>query len=310
MPGENWTRRDFFRRSGAIGALTVVGGGLTIASGCSRVSLGEEPNGGTLLDRLRDAGEVKVGFANESPYSFINTDAEITGEAAELAKVIFKNLGIDSVQPIQTEFGQLVAGLKVGLFDVIGAGMFVTPERCAEVLFTNPDYEAKAAFLVPKGNPDDVHTYKDVAEKGLSLGTLTGAVELDYALKGGVEKGNIESSYADALSGLDAVRQGRENAFSLTRISLVDALKKQSKGVQDQLEVTEAFIPELDGVPQRTGGAFGFLKDQQNIVDAFNEELAKLQQSGDLLEIVRPFGFSEAEMTDLKAEDLCTPPKS
>ena len=212
--------------------------------------------------------------------------------------------------PIQSEFGTLIPGLKVGLFDVIGAGMFVTPERCAEVLFTNPDYEAKAAFLVPKGNPDDIHTYADVAKKGLQLGTLTGAVERDYALKGGVEEGNIISSYADALSGLDAVRQGRRDAFSLTRISLVDVLKKQSPDVQEQVEVTEAFVPELDGVPQRTGGAFAFLKDQQNIVDAFNAELAKLQESGDVLKIVQPFGFSEAEMTDLKAADLCVPPKS
>jgi polar amino acid transport system substrate-binding protein len=67
-------------------------------------------------------------------------------------------------------------------------------------------------------------------------------------------------------------------------------------------------VPEVDGVPQRTGGAFAFLRDQQNIVDAFNGELDKLKQSGDLLEIVKPFGFTEAEMTDLQATDLCTPP--
>jgi polar amino acid transport system substrate-binding protein len=304
MSGNSWTRRDFFRRSGALGALAVVGGGLTVATGCSRVALGDEPNGGTLLDRLREAGEVRVGFANESPYSFINTDAEITGEAAELAKVIFHNLGIDKVTPIPSEFGNLIPGLKVGLFDVIGAGMFVTPERCAEVLFTNPDYEAKAAFLVPEGNPQGIQTYQDAAKKGISLGVLIGAVERDYALKGGVS-GDQLTSYPDALSGMEAVTQGRVDAFSLTRISLQDTLNKNPG---TPVEITKAFVPEVDGVPQRTGGAFAFLKDQQNIVDAFNGELDKLKQSGDLLEIVKPFGFSEAEMTDLKATDLCTAP--
>ena len=56
------------------------------------------------------------------------------------------------------------------------------------------------------------------------------------------------------------------------------------------------------------GGAFAFLLDQQNIVTAFNAELTKLKESGELLEIVGPFGFTEEEMTDLTAEDLCQAP--
>lgn len=299
MSGQRWARRDFLRWSSTA---VMVGAGLTA---CSRVHLEDEPSGGTLLDRLRDAGEVRIGFANEAPYSFINDDAEITGEAAELAKVIFKNLGVPEVTPIPSEFGSLIPGLKVGLFDVIGAGMFVTPVRCAEVLFTNPDYEAKTSFLVPKGNPQNLHTYADViANTDVRLGTMIGAAEQIDAIDSGVEEGRM-TSYPDALSGMEAVEAGRVDAFSLTRISLNDVLGKNPGA---PLELTEAFVPEIDGTPRRTGGAFAFLKDQRNIVDAFNGELAKLKDSGELLEIVRPFGFSEAEMTDLTAAELCRAP--
>lgn len=299
MSGQRWARRDFLRLAGA---LTIVGGGLTA---CSRVHLEDEPNGGTLLDRLRDAGEVRIGFANEAPYSFIDSNAEITGEAAELAKVIFKRLGIAEVTPIPSEFGSLIPGLKVGLFDVIGAGMFVTPVRCAEVLFTNPDYEAKTAFLVPEGNPKNLKTYADViADQDVRLGTMIGAAEQIDAIDSGVPEASM-TSYPDAISGLEAVEAGRVDAFSLTRISLNDVL---GKNPGSPLELTDAFVPEIDGTPRRTGGAFAFLKDQQNIVDAFNAELDKMKGSGELLEIVRPFGFSEAEMTDLTATELCRPP--
>jgi polar amino acid transport system substrate-binding protein len=299
MSGQRWARRDFLRWSST---LVMVGAGL---SACSRVHLEDEPNGGTLLDRLRDAGEVRIGFANEAPYSYIDSNAEITGEAAELAKVIFRRLGVPEVTPIPSEFGSLIPGLKVGLFDVIGAGMFVTPVRCAEVLFTNPDYEAKTSFLVPKGNPKGLRTYADViAQQDVRLGTMIGAAEQIDAIDSGVDESRM-TSYPDALSGLEAVEADRVDAFALTRISLNDVLGKNPGA---PLELTEAFVPEIDGVPRRTGGAFAFLKDQQNIVDAFNAELSELKESGELLEIVRPFGFSEAEMTDLTATELCQAP--
>jgi polar amino acid transport system substrate-binding protein len=299
MSGQRWARRDFLRWSSTV---VMVGAGL---SACSRVHLEDEQNGGTLLDRLRDAGEVRIGFANEAPYSYIDGKAEITGEAAELAKVIFKRLGVPEVTPIPSEFGSLIPGLKVGLFDVIGAGMFVTPVRCAEVLFTNPDYEAKTAFLVPKGNPQDLHTYVDViAKTDVRLGTMIGAAEQIDAIDSGVDESRM-TSYPDALSGLEAVEAGRVDAFALTRISLNDVLGKNSGA---PVELTDAFVPEIDGTPRRTGGAFAFLKDQQNIVDAFNGELGNLKDSGELLEIVRPFGFSEAELTDLTAAELCRAP--
>ncbi|MBA3278940.1 MAG: ectoine/hydroxyectoine ABC transporter substrate-binding protein EhuB, partial [Geodermatophilaceae bacterium] len=34
-------------------------------------------------------------------------------------------------------------------------------------------------------------------------------------------------------------------------------------------------------------------------------ELANLKDSGRLLEIIEPFGFSEAELTDLTTDELC-----
>lgn len=304
MPGQSWTRRDFLRRTGALSALTMVGGGLGL-SACSKVDLESEPNGGTLLDRLRERGSVRVGFANEGPYSYVNGDAEVTGEAVALARAIFGRLGVPELEPIPSEFGSLIAGLKVGLFDVIGAGMFILPERCAEVLFTNPDYQATAAFLVPKGNPLGIQTYEDVAANpDIRLGTLIGAVEATYATGAGVSEDAI-TPYQDALSGLDAVNTERVDAFSLTTASLKYTL---STTPNTDLEVTQPFVPEVDGVPQETGGAFAFLLDQQNMVNAFNEELGKLKESGELLDIVGPFGFTEEEMTDLTAEDLCQAP--
>ncbi|MFC0109497.1 ectoine/hydroxyectoine ABC transporter substrate-binding protein EhuB [Kibdelosporangium aridum] len=282
-------------------------GALSLAlPGCTRVDLSAEANGGSLLDRLRQKGEVRVGFANEAPYSFINSEAELTGEAAEVAKVVFRRLGVPNLIPIPSEFGSLIAGLKVGLFDVIAAGMSILPKRCKQVLFTNPDFIAPAAFLVPKGNPKGIKTFAEVAQQNLRMGVLIGATEKDYAIANGVPE-NMITAYQNQPSGLEAVSTGRVDAFSLTAISLRDVLGKNPGA---PLEVTTPFVPEVDGKPQFTSGGFAFLPDQTNAVAAFNKELADLKQSGELLRILRPFGFTEAEMTDMTAQQLCAVPEA
>ena len=66
--------------------------------------------GGDLLDRLKAQGVVRLGIAGEIPFGYIDKNGELTGEAPELARVIFKRLGVDSVQPVPTEFGSLIPG--------------------------------------------------------------------------------------------------------------------------------------------------------------------------------------------------------
>jgi polar amino acid transport system substrate-binding protein len=291
-------RREFL--CGATGVLA-----LALSGACSRVSLGAQPEGGDLLQRLRAKGEARVGFANEAPYGYINSQAEFTGESPELAKAIFRRLGVDKLVPIPSEFGALISGLKVGLFDVIGAGMSVTPTRCREVLFTNPEFNAPAAFLVPKGNPRRIETFTDVAgQPGLRLGVLIGAVEFDYAVGSGVPSKHI-TSLADQPSGLDAVLTNRIDAFALTTISLRNALSKRPGA---PLEITRPFVPVVHGQPQYSAGAYAFLPDQTNIVGEFNRVLAEFQASGELLRIIGPFGFTQAEMTNLTSAEICRAP--
>jgi polar amino acid transport system substrate-binding protein len=297
-------RRGFLRGATG-GAIALAMGGASTIAGCSRVDLGAEPDGGTLLQRLQRKGEVRVGFANESPYGYINSAAEFTGESPELAKAIFRRLGVDRLIPIPSEFGALISGLKVGLFDVIGAGMSVTPTRCREVLFTNPEFNAPAAFLVPKGNPRRIETFADIAaQPGFRLGVLIGAVESDYAEGSGVPKNEI-TALADQPSGLDAVLANRIDAFALTTISLRNALSKRPGAT---LEITKPFVPVVHGIPQYSAGAYAFLPDQTNIVNEVNRVLAELKASGELLSIIRPFGFSESEITNLTSAQICRTP--
>ncbi|RMI42769.1 ectoine/hydroxyectoine ABC transporter substrate-binding protein EhuB [Streptomyces triticirhizae] len=294
---QNGRRETGLSRRSLLTGLAVFGG--LAATGCSRVAAEDAVEGGDLLERLRERGTVKVGIASEPPFGYINDDGEPTGEAPEIAKVIFSRLGVDNVEPVPVDFSALIPGLKAQIFDVVSAGMYIIPERCEQVLFADPDYQMPDSFIVPAGNPHNITRYEDIAEQGLTLATGQAYAEIEYAVAAGVPRGEI-LILPDQVAGLDAVSQGRADAFAGTNVTVMDVVEGNSR-----VESTEPFVPIVDGEPAYGAGAFAFRPSERNLRDAFNDELHKLKQSGELLEIVAPFGFTEAEMTELTAEELC-----
>jgi len=281
------SRRDFLRTAVLLSAAAPLA-----AAGCSTTDPEEEKAGGGTLQKAKDAGTITVGFANEAPYGYTDKSGKLTGEAPELARAIFKNLGIDEIKGVQVDFGGLIAGLNAKRFDAIAAGMFITPERCASAAFANPEYVAKSAFMVKEGNPKGLKGEKDPAAKGVKVGVLTGAVEAEYAEKTGVKKGDIKT-FADQASAYEGLKAGRIDCIWLTRISLADLLSKH-KG--EGFEVTEPFTPVIDGKEQLGAGAFAFRKADSDLLTAWNGELDKLKQQNGLLPILQPFGFTQADM--------------
>lgn len=280
-------RRGFLRTAALLGAAVPL-----VAAGCSTTDPAEEQKGGGTLKRAKQDGKITVGFANESPYGFTDKSGKLTGEAPELARVLFKELGIDKVEGVNVDFGGLIGGLKAKRFDVIAAGMFVTPERCGEVAFADPDYVAKSAFMVPKGNPKGVHKFEDAAQKKLKVGVLTGAVEGDYATKLGVSKGNLKT-FPDQPSAFEGLKAGRIDCIALTRISLADLLSKHQGSA---FEVTDAYVPVIGGKEQFGAGAFAFRKADTDLLKAFNDKLTELKKGNRLLPVIQPFGFSQSEL--------------
>ncbi|MFE9177332.1 ectoine/hydroxyectoine ABC transporter substrate-binding protein EhuB [Streptomyces sp. NPDC007126] len=285
------TRRSLLAGVAALGALG--------AAGCSRVATASDVKGGDLLGRLRAQGVARLGIAGEIPFGYIDKNGELTGEAPELAKVIFKRLGVDRVQPVPTEFGSLIPGLASQQFDVVAAGMYINPDRCQQVIFSDPDYQMLDAYIVRKGNPLGLHNYEDVVKKKAKFATGTGYAEIAYAVEHGYKEDDI-LIVPDQVAGLNAVESGRVDVFAGTALTVREVVKKSSKA-----EATEAFAPVIDGKPHVDGGGFAFRPDETNLRDAFNVELQKLKKSGELLRILKPFGFTQNEMTDLTAKELC-----
>src|SRR3546814_12982141 len=137
-------------------------------------------------------------------------------------------MGIIEVDGVLTEFGSLIPGLKAGRFDIIAAGMFITPARCNEVAFSEPSYGIGQAFLVKEGNPDGIADYASIAENDdLKLAVMAGAVEVGYAKSAGVEMGQ-RVVLPDQSRLVQAVPAGRANAASRTARPIADRPSKNN----------------------------------------------------------------------------------
>jgi polar amino acid transport system substrate-binding protein len=299
---ERINRRTFIERT----TLTVAGIVMTpaVLAGCGGSTSTSSEN---LLDQARKAGYIRVGFANEAPYGYADSSGKLTGEAPAVAGAIMKKLGVPSLQGVLTEFGALIPGLMANRFDMIAAGMFITPQRCNAILFSNPDYIATEALAVKAGNPHHLTDYQSVAANSqVVLGAESGAVEGPWMRQSGVPSSKIQL-FPDGPTGIQALASGRVDAFALTTISLEYLIKT---GGYKNLEVTPPFIPVIGGQKKITAGGYGFRKSEASLVTQFNQQLAAMQKSGELLKLVEPFGFTGVTVTgayQVTAAQVCKP---
>lgn len=265
----------------------------------------EEEQEESTLERARREGVIRVGFANENPYAFARPDGTLSGEAVEVARAVFQALGIAEMEGVLTQFGSLIPGLQAGRFDVITAGMYITPTRCEEVLFADPEYQVGEALIVEAGNPLDLHSYEDIAANpDVRVGTGAGYLELDYMLAAGVAEDQI-SEFPDDPSGVAGLQAGQIDAWTGTRPTLLITL-----GTTDDpnLELADPFDqPTVDGEPVISYGGAAFRYDDLEFREAFNEELQNLKDSGELLDLIGQFeGFDEGSLPgDVTSEDIC-----
>jgi len=302
-------RTDFFRdlrtkraMAALFIAVAVLGAACNGDGGGGETTDGEESG---LLERARSEG-IRIGFANERPFGFENEQGEADGEAPAVAREVLKGIGITELESVVVEFGALINGLRAGRYDMIAAGMFITEERASQALFTDPDYCSTSAFAVPQGNPQGLTDFQSVAANNdVTLGVVTGGVEVGYAEAAGVPADRLRrfDLTPDLVDGLKA---GRIDAFALTAITVRDQVKDLPG-----FEATEGFVPVINGEEQLGCGGFVFRFEDKEFRDAFNEELVSLRESDEILPLVEKFGFASAETDVAKGktvEDLIGKP--
>jgi polar amino acid transport system substrate-binding protein len=250
------------------------------------------------LDDLKAQGFARVAIANEPPYTAVAADGKVSGAAPDVAREVFKRLGVPDIVASISEYGAMIPGIQAHRFDAITAGLFMKPERCSAVAYSEPILCDAEAFLVRKGNPKGFKSYEDIAKDATAtVGAPGGGTEEKLALNAGVPRERV-IVVPDGQSGLKMLQDGRIDVYSLPVLSLNDLKKKSGD------ETIEVVAPVV-GAPVYCDGT-AFNKNDTALRDAYDAELAKMKQSGEFAKLIEPYGFSAAAAMSTTRDKLCS----
>lgn len=281
------TSKPILRRTtlGLLGAAALLSSGLAQAE--------------TTLERIQKQGFIRVGFANEAPYSFATAEGKLTGESPTVFRHVMGQLGVKEVDGVLTEWGSLIPGLRAGRFDAIVASMYITPARCQQIIFANPTYGIGEALLVKKGNPDGISNYADAVTKGKKIAFVAGTAEIEHGRLAGMSR-DQEVTVPDFAAAVASVKSGRASAAAFTSLTAQDLASKD-----DSIERAQPFTFAHNGKLYKGEGSFGFRQEDTSLRDAVNAELAKFLGTPEHLAMVKPFGFDAANLPEKTAAQHC-----
>lgn len=293
----NRTPHRTLKRAAGIAAAVLLTGGLLAACSPSESPSGDNGTGDTelsTLERGRADGYLRVGIANEPPYTQVNADGTVTGAEPDVLRAVLKRIGIDDIEGVITPYDAMIPGLNAGRWDVIAAGLFMKQSRCAAVAYSEPVIVSTESYGVPPGNPKNITTIQDVLDNSdLKIAVLAGAFEEGILNTAGVP----ESQWVpvrDARSGMEAVSANRADAFLLPTLSL-RSLVEQDPSIEVTAPIKDA---------PATGSGAAFRQGDTELLEAYNEALAEFKQTQEFADILTGWGF-DPTVVDVTAEELC-----
>ncbi|MFA7680017.1 MAG: ectoine/hydroxyectoine ABC transporter substrate-binding protein EhuB [Pigmentiphaga sp.] len=239
------------------------------------------------LEAVKQRGTLRVAVANEIPYGYMDMSGQAKGVGPEVAQQIAKALGIQKIEWVPTSFSALIPGLQADRFDVVAAEMAILPQRCQQVLFSEPNTSYGEGLMVAAGNPKGLHRYEDFKQDGLKVAIMAGADQLDILQKLGV-KPDAMVTIANNADAISTVTTGRADAYAATSLTVGQLIDK-SKKVDAAADFKD---PVVNGQPVRSWGGFTFANNTEALRDAFNQELARFKQTDAWKQIVTDHGFS------------------
>ena len=247
------------------------------------------------LERGKADGYLRVGIANEPPYTEVTSDGEVHGAEPDVLRAVLQTMGIEEIQGVITPYDAMVPGLNADRWDVIAAGLFMKQSRCDAVAYSEPVIVSTESYGVAVGNPKNITTIQDVLDNtDLKIAVLTGAFEQGILDSAGVPEGQMVL-VKDSRSGMEAVTANRADAFLLPTLSLRSLVEQDAS-----IEVTE---PIADA--PRTGSGAAFRKGDTELLEAYNEALAAFKKTPEFAAILTEWGFDPDVVEGVTAEELC-----
>jgi polar amino acid transport system substrate-binding protein len=235
------------------------------------------------LQRVKERGVLFVGFNFEPPYDYVTTAGEFTGLDIEFTRYCAQQIGITEIKGVQTPWDGLIPGLLAKHYDVISAGMARRPARMEIVDFSDAIYMFGPNAMVPKGNPNDVHSWDDIVNKKLRVGSVLGST--DYKDCTDTYKlGDLCRGYQEYPQMVADLRAGRLDVIVQAELTQRRYLAEEQP---DDIELATPWT-----YPSESRVGIAFRQEDDALREAFNGCIALIKTNGVLGDILTKFGLS------------------
>ncbi|MCV3273313.1 transporter substrate-binding domain-containing protein [Roseobacter sinensis] len=231
---------------------------------------------------------MKVAYLIEPPFNDRDAAGAVTGCDIELARQVFRRLGLDEPIFVETEFADLLPGLERGAWQMT-TGLFATEERRSRALFSRPIWALPDGLLIRTADRHRLTGYGSlVRDRTLRLATIRHQAQYRSAIEIGVRPDQI-STFDRYREAAEAVRDGRVSAYASVARAHEGFLRRNPGS-----EMTWLVVPASE--KPAAFGCFAFAKANAGLRDAVDGALNGMIGSQAHRELMAGFGFSDDEV--------------
>lgn len=212
----------------------------------------------------------KIRIATEGaykPFNYTNTDGSLAGFDVDVAKAACAQMKADC-QIVAQDWEGILPGLMAKKYDAIVSGMSVTPERSAQVDFTQPYFKNTMVWLATKNGK-----FNPAAVKGYKLGGQRSTTLAQY-LQDKLGKDNDVKLYDTYDNAYMDLKSGRVDAVLSEKVSATEWLKQNNTN----FAVAGSEMDNNDNI------AIAVRKNDP-LKAEFDKALTALQQNGELAKL-------------------------
>jgi polar amino acid transport system substrate-binding protein len=252
------------------------------------------------LAKVKSQGVLKIGIADNLPWSKLNPDGSLTGIAPLTVKAVVAKMGIPKIDATVVGYGQLIPGLLAGRWDMVGASLTITTERCSQVIYSDPFYRAlelEWAGWLPGTVPNPPKSFVEMGQRFERIGITNGSMVpyMQRAIETAGKKAELVQ-FTDPQLLIEGLLTKRVPIVTADRQTM-QTLQKARGGFE--------IGPVDSGAPNRgSGGAFR--KEDVDFRDAFVAEQRALRKSGEIAKILKEFDYVyDEKFMNISGDDAC-----
>ena len=206
-----------------------------------------------------------------APHAMPKMGGGVEGFNVDLITEIGRQLG-RKVEIMAAEFSGLIPAMNAKTIDFVGAPTTVTPERAANLLFSEGYLNTYYQFLVPTGKPD-LKTLADL--KGKTISSNKGSAYDKWLSDNAAQYGFKTEAYPTNSDAVQAVMSGRADAtLGGNTVSAYASLRNPGK-----LQVTSL------NIDQGLVWAAVFRKDDPALRNAVDQAIECLKKDGTIAKL-------------------------